>query len=100
MRRIHAVFQEEGGWIVARCLDVPLTIQRRSLVGGQKESADKLEHFKKFCGHLPKRERAVFLSSGFVSALSQVTSDMLRRQSLARTQKSSPQMATEFFKML
>jgi len=43
---------------------------------------------------------AVFLLAGFVSAQSQVTVDMLLRQSLASQQKSSLRTATIFLEML
>jgi hypothetical protein len=56
----------------------------------------KLERLKKFCGQLAKEREAVFLGSGFVLTRSQVIADMLPWQSLARTQKSPPQTATEF----
>jgi len=44
--------------------------------------------------------RAVFLGFGVVSAQSQVAADMLLRQSLAKTQKSSLRMAAVFLETL
>ena len=75
-------------------------------------AAARLEHFQKYCSHADEERRgAVFLGFGFVSAPafakgyggasnSQVTADMLLRQSLAKTQKSSLRMATVFLQTL
>src|SRR5262245_50013244 len=61
----------------------------------------KSRPFEKYHSHLVYgREGAVFLGSGFVSAQSQAAAGMLLRQSLARTQKSSLQMAMLFLNAL
>jgi hypothetical protein len=71
----------------------------------------QLEHFRKNCSHADgEREEAVFSSFGFVSApaFAKATarqavtgfSNLLLRQSLAKTQKSSLRMATVFLQTL
>jgi hypothetical protein len=57
------------------------------------------ERFKKSYSHsVGRKEDAVFLDFSIVSATSQVALDMLRRQSLAKIQKSSRIKATVLFK--
>jgi predicted RNase H-like HicB family nuclease len=36
MRTIHAVFHTDGKWFIARCLDVPVTTQGRTLAAAKK----------------------------------------------------------------
>jgi len=59
------------------------------------------EHFQKYCSHPAVMEQGtVFLSFGFVSAQSQGFANLLLRQSLAKTQKSSLRMAALFLQTL
>lgn len=36
MKTIHAVFQNDGKWFIARCLDLPVTTQGRTLAAAKK----------------------------------------------------------------
>ena len=36
MRTIQAVFQNDGAWFMARCLDFPVTTQGRTLLAAKK----------------------------------------------------------------
>jgi hypothetical protein len=36
MQTIHAVFQNDGEWFIARCLDVPVTTQGRTFTAAKK----------------------------------------------------------------
>jgi hypothetical protein len=59
------------------------------------------EHFHKYCSHsVGAKERAVFLSFGFVLPQLQGCSNLRLRQSLAKTLKSSLRMATVFLQTL
>ena len=35
MKSIHAVFQSDGEWFIARCLDFPVTTQGRTLAAAR-----------------------------------------------------------------
>jgi hypothetical protein len=60
-----------------------------------------IERLKKYYSHSWKKRRAaVFLGFGFVLAQSQGVSNLLLRQSLAKTQKSSLRTAILFLKTL
>jgi hypothetical protein len=60
-----------------------------------------LEHFHKCCSAAGiGMKRAVFLTFDFVSARSQGYSNLLPRQSLVKSQKSSLRRATSFLSML
>ncbi len=43
MQTIHAVFQNDGKWFIARCLDVPVTTQRRTLAAAKKNLCEAVE---------------------------------------------------------
>jgi predicted RNase H-like HicB family nuclease len=43
MRTVHAVFLSDGKWFIARCLDVPVTTQGRTLVAAKKNLKEALE---------------------------------------------------------
>ncbi|MFN0066638.1 MAG: type II toxin-antitoxin system HicB family antitoxin [Limisphaerales bacterium] len=36
MRTVHAVFQSDGEWFIARCLDFPVTTQGRTLLAAKE----------------------------------------------------------------
>ena len=70
MRTIHAVFQNDGEWFIARCLDVPVTTQGRTLVVAKKNLAEAVELYFETRGG-PKRTKApqeVYLTSMEVAA--------------------------------
>jgi hypothetical protein len=69
--------------------------------GGGAWSRAWLEHFQKSCSDvLVVRLTAVFLVFGFVSAPLQGYSNLRRRRSLAKNQKSPLHTATSFLSML
>jgi len=43
VRTIHAVFQNDGQWFIARCLDVPVTTQGRTLAAAKKNLQEAVE---------------------------------------------------------
>jgi len=43
MRTIHAIFQNDGEWFIARCLDLPVTTQGRTLVAAKKNLQEAVE---------------------------------------------------------
>jgi predicted RNase H-like HicB family nuclease len=43
MQMIHAVFQNDGKWFIARCLDVPVTTQGRTLTAAKKNLREAVE---------------------------------------------------------
>ena len=43
MKSIHAVFQSDGEWFVARCLDFPVTTQGKTLAAARKNLQEALE---------------------------------------------------------
>jgi predicted RNase H-like HicB family nuclease len=70
MRTIHAVFQSDGEWFIARCLDVPVTTQGRTLAAAKKNLREAVELYFETWGY-PKRVKAakeVYLTSMEVAA--------------------------------
>jgi len=43
MKTIHAVFQNDGKWFVARCLDLPVTTQGKTLAAAKKNLQEAVE---------------------------------------------------------
>jgi predicted RNase H-like HicB family nuclease len=43
MKTIHAVFQNDGEWFIARCLDLPVTTQGRTLAAAKKNLREAVE---------------------------------------------------------
>jgi hypothetical protein len=69
--------------------------------GLKSPGLDVLERFKKYCSHsVRKNKAAVFLGFGFVSAQLQGFSTCAFAKASPKHQKSSPRMATVFFKPL
>jgi len=70
VQTIHAVFQNDGKWFIARCLDVPVTTQGRTLVAAQQNLREAVELYLETWG-LPKRSKAareVYLTSMEIAA--------------------------------
>jgi predicted RNase H-like HicB family nuclease len=65
MRTIHAVFQNDGEWFIARCLDVPVTTQGRTLVSAMKNLREAVELYFETWGTPPGDSTAkeVYLTS-------------------------------------
>jgi predicted RNase H-like HicB family nuclease len=43
MKTIHAVFQNDGVWFIARCLDLPVTTQGKTLAAAKKNLQEAVE---------------------------------------------------------
>jgi predicted RNase H-like HicB family nuclease len=56
MRTIHAVFQNDGRWYIARCLDFPVTTQGRTLKAAKKNLREAVELYIETWGE-PKAPR-------------------------------------------
>jgi predicted RNase H-like HicB family nuclease len=68
MRTIHAVFQFDGEWYIARCLDVPVTTQGRTLAAAKKNLREAVELYRETWG-LPKQAaQEVYLTSMEIAA--------------------------------
>jgi len=69
MRSIHAVFQNDGVWFIARCLDFPVTTQGRTLIAAKKNLQEAVELYLETWGDKdgqPPKE--VYLTSLEVAA--------------------------------
>src|SRR5882724_7166992 len=51
MQTIHAVFQSDGAWFIARCLDLPVTTQGRTLAAAKKNLQERWNYIWKLGGH-------------------------------------------------
>ena len=70
MQTIHAVFQYDGEWFTARCLDVPVTTQGRTLTAAKKNLREAVELYFETWGQ-PKGSKAakeVYLTSMEIGA--------------------------------
>jgi predicted RNase H-like HicB family nuclease len=70
MKTIHAVFQNDGEWFIARCLDLPVTTQGRTLAAAKKNLREAVELYLETWGGPGKLHPAkeVYLTSIEVSA--------------------------------
>jgi predicted RNase H-like HicB family nuclease len=69
MRTIHAVFQNDGEWFVARCLDFPVTTQGKTLAAAKKNLREAVELYLKAWGDSnAKPPTEVYLTSLELSA--------------------------------
>ena len=70
MKTIHAVFQNDGEWFVARCLDLPVTTQGRTLAAAKKNLQEAVELYLETWGGASKFRAAkeVYLTSMVVAA--------------------------------
>jgi predicted RNase H-like HicB family nuclease len=70
MKTIHAVFQNDGEWFVARCLDLPVTTQGKTLVAAKKNLQEAVELYFETWGESKKFRpaREVYLTSLEVAA--------------------------------
>jgi predicted RNase H-like HicB family nuclease len=65
MQTVHAVFQNDGEWFIARCLDVPVTTQGRTLAAAKKNLREAVELYLETWGR-PKGSgaaREIYLTS-------------------------------------
>ena len=64
MRTIHAVFQNDGAWFVARCLDFPVTTQGKTLIAAKKNLQEAVELYLETWGDTNgKPAKEVYLTS-------------------------------------
>jgi predicted RNase H-like HicB family nuclease len=70
MRTIHAVFQNDGEWFIARCLDFPVTTQGKTLAAAKTNLQEAVELYLETWGgsSSPKRVKEVYLTSLEVAA--------------------------------
>lgn len=69
MRTIHAVFQNDGAWFIARCLDFPVTTQGKSLAAAKKNLEEAVELYLETWGDAgTKPAKEVYLTSIEVAA--------------------------------
>ena len=70
MRTVHAVFLNDGKWFIARCLDVPVTTQGRTLATAKKNLKEALELYFETWGQSETKNRIkeVYLTSMEVAA--------------------------------
>jgi predicted RNase H-like HicB family nuclease len=70
MKTIHAVFQSDGDWFVARCLDFPVTTQGRTLSAARKNLQEAVELYLETWGDKPagKPLKEVYLTQLEVAA--------------------------------
>jgi len=69
MRTIHAVFQNDGKWFIARCLDFPVTTQGRTLTAAKKNLQEAVELYLETWGDTNgTAAREVYLTSMEVAA--------------------------------
>jgi predicted RNase H-like HicB family nuclease len=70
MKTIHAVFYNDGGWFIARCLDLPVTTQGKTLVAAKKNLAEAVELYLETWGSAKsfRPSTEVYLTSMEVAA--------------------------------
>lgn len=70
MTTIHAVFHSDGKWFIARCLDLPVTTQGRTLAAAQKNLKEAVELYLETWGAPAEKSmiKDVYLTSLAVSA--------------------------------
>ena len=70
MRTIHAVFQSDGKWFIARCLDVPVTTQGRTLAAAKRNLCEAVELYLETWGEPKgtKQAQEIYLTSMEVGA--------------------------------
>ncbi len=69
MRTIHAVFQSDGAWYIARCLDFPVTTQGRTLAAAKKNLQEAVELYLETWGDANRKPaKEVYLTSLEVAA--------------------------------
>jgi len=70
MKTIHAVFQNDGEYFVARCLDLPVTTQGRTFAAARKNLREAVELYLETWGASGKlrSSKEVYLTSMEVGA--------------------------------
>jgi predicted RNase H-like HicB family nuclease len=69
MRKVHAVFQTDGEWFIARCLDFPVTTQGKTLASAKKNLQEAVELYLETWGDQSRSpSKEVYLTSIEVAA--------------------------------
>jgi predicted RNase H-like HicB family nuclease len=70
MRTIHAVFQNDGEWFIARCLDFPVTTQGKTLATAKANLQEAVELYLETWGgsKSPKPAKEIYLTSMEIAA--------------------------------
>jgi predicted RNase H-like HicB family nuclease len=70
VKTIHAVFYNDGAWFIARCLDLPVTTQGKTLGAAKKNLAEAVELYLKTWGDAKsfRPTKEVYLTSMEVAA--------------------------------
>ena len=70
MKTIHAVFHNDGKWFIARCVDLPVTTQGKTLAAARKNLVEAVELYLETWGAGKKFRPAkeVYLTSMEVAA--------------------------------
>ncbi|MFM8470844.1 MAG: type II toxin-antitoxin system HicB family antitoxin [Limisphaerales bacterium] len=70
MKTIHAVFQNDGEWFIARCLDFPVTTQGKTLAAARKNLQEAVELYLETWGDTARRKplKEVYLTQLEVAA--------------------------------
>ncbi|HEY5297753.1 MAG TPA: type II toxin-antitoxin system HicB family antitoxin [Verrucomicrobiae bacterium] len=69
MRTIHAVFQSDGEWFIARCLDFPVTTQGKTLAAAKANLLAAVELYLETWGdEKSPKQKEVYLTSLEVAA--------------------------------
>jgi predicted RNase H-like HicB family nuclease len=68
MRRVNAVFQHDGEWFIARCLDFPVTTQGKTLALSKKNLQEAVELYLETWGDKEAVSGDVYLTSIEVAA--------------------------------
>ena len=66
---MHAIFQSDGGWFVARCLDYPVTSQGKTLNAAKKNLQEAIELYLETWGDRDRNSaKEVYLTSIEIAA--------------------------------
>lgn len=68
MRKVNAVFQSDGTYFIARCLDYPVTTQGKTLLHAKKNLQEAVALYLETWGDHRDAAREVYLTSIEVAA--------------------------------
>ena len=67
MKTIHAIFQNDGEWFIARCLDLPVTTQGKTLAAAKKNLQEAVELYLETWSGEFRPAKEIYLTSMEVS---------------------------------
>ena len=67
MKTIHAIFQNDGEWFIARCLDLPVTTQGKTLAAAKKNLQEAVELYLETWSGKFRPAKEIYLTSMEVS---------------------------------